>query len=59
MAESVVKNFKVKLSKRTIEELDRLIEEGVISSYAEAVRRGLELFLDQYRKRTEKVKAVR
>jgi len=59
MAESVVKNFKVKLSKRTIEELDRLIEEGAISSYAEAVRRGLELFLDQYRKRTEKVKAVR
>ena len=51
MADSVVKNFKVRLPKRMLEELDKLVEEGVVSGYAEAVRRGLELFLERYAKK--------
>ena len=43
------KTFKVRLPKEVVDRLDELIEKGVISGYAEAVRRGLELFLEQYR----------
>ena len=42
----LVKTFKVRLPKEVLESLDKLIEKGVISGYAEAVRRGLELFLE-------------
>ena len=51
MTDSVSKTFKVRLPKETLERLDELIEKGVISGYAEAIRRGLELFLEQYKGR--------
>ena len=46
MRNSVVKTFKVRLPKEVLERLDKLVEKGAISGYAEAIRRGLELFLE-------------
>ncbi len=46
--QSVSKIFKVRISTETLDRLDKLIEKGVVSSYAEAIRRALELFLEHY-----------
>ena len=43
----VVKTFKVRLSSEVADRLDELIRKGVVSSYSEAIRRGLELFLKE------------
>ena len=48
MTNSITKTFKVRLPKRTVDRLDELIRQGMISGYAEAIRRGLELFLKSY-----------
>jgi len=51
MAGSISKLFKVRISKEMLERMDELVDKGIISSYSEAIRRGLEMFLSQYKGR--------
>ena len=46
--EVIVKTFKVTLPRNYYDELNRLIEKGVFTSYAEAIRRAIELLIEVY-----------
>ncbi len=39
-----------RIDNRLAAEIDRLVADGVVASRSEAVRRGLEVFLDQHRR---------
>jgi len=50
--EVIVKTFKVTLPKEYYNKLTNLIERGVFTSYAEAIRRAIELLLEVYETRS-------
>ena len=48
LVERVTRVFRVTLAKETSERLDGLVKKAVFLSYSEAIRRALELLLEQY-----------